>query len=111
MKIKTALYLLLASFGLLGLAFAGTQKPEKTDIGEIEPEDIGEKILIEGKVEKSYSTGDSGFLTVSDGTGNISVVSFDARTHFSEDERIRFSGRVTLYQGELELVVDQFYVP
>jgi DNA/RNA endonuclease YhcR with UshA esterase domain len=100
----------MASIFLLALAVAGTGKPEKVSIGEIDHSYTGEKILVDGKIVEEYSSGDSTFLTVSDGTGNISVVSFDGRTYFSQGEKISFSGRVTLYHGELEVMADEFYM-
>lgn len=110
MKFKTSAYLMMASLSLLALAVAGTGKPGKASVSSIEPSDIGEKVRLEGEVVEAYSSQDSAFLTVSDGTGNISVVSFDGRTFFEEGEEVSFSGRVTLYEGELEVVADEFYL-
>lgn len=109
MKTKTLLCLFLASIGLFALAVAGDQRPEQTSIENISASDLGEQVLIEGKILSSYSTGDTGFFTVSDGNENISVVSFDGRTHFTEGSRIRFSGRLTLYEGKLEVIAKNFY--
>ncbi len=109
MKTKTVFYLFLASIGIFALAVAGDQRPEKTSVENISASDLGEQVFVEGRILDSYSTGDSAFLTVSDGTGNISVVSFDGLTSFAEDSRIRFSGRVTLYEGELEVIAKNFY--
>lgn len=110
MKPKTSIYLLLASLCLLGLSVAGEGKPEEVAVLSLEPSDIGEKVYMEGTVVKAYSSPESAFLTVSDGTGNISVVSFDGRTSFNEGENVSLSGRVTMYEGELEVVADRFYL-
>jgi DNA/RNA endonuclease YhcR with UshA esterase domain len=110
MKLKTSAYLMMASLFLLALAVAGTEKPGKASVSSIEPSDIGEKVRLDGEVVEAYSSRDSAFLTVSDGTGNISVVSFDGRTFFEEGEEVSLSGRVTMYEGELEVVADEFYL-
>lgn len=109
MKTKTLLYLFVASLGLLALSISGEKKPHKTNIGDINASDIGEKIYTEGEVTDFYSSYDSKFLNVSDGTGQISVTSFSSQKNFAEGEKIRFSGQVTLYRGELEIIAEKFY--
>ncbi|MFB6241297.1 MAG: OB-fold nucleic acid binding domain-containing protein [Candidatus Nanosalina sp.] len=93
----------------MALALAGQKMPEEVRIENIDASDMGETVLVEGRILDVSSTGSTAFLTVSDGTGNISVVAFE-RSGFSEDQQIRFSGRVTLYEGKLKIIAREFYL-
>lgn len=100
-------YLVLAALGLLALAFTSAHPVEKTSVENISASDLGEKVKIAGTVKNSSSFSGTSFLNVSDGTGEISVVSFSLGSGFSRGEKVSIIGRVTMYEGELEIVADE----
>lgn len=98
--------LLIASVLLLALAVSGQGRPAERDIGSIEPQDIGQKVHVRGTVTSSSSYESTSFFNISDRSGEIAAVSFDSSKMFSTGEEIAVTGRVTLYQGKLELIVE-----
>lgn len=103
------LELFVASIGLFILALASVQAPEERSIDSVDASDIGEKITLEGEVRGLHSTEDAAFAELEEGTGSIHLVAF-------EDDMLRegsltVSGRVDLYQGDIQLIVEEASAP
>lgn len=107
MKIGRYDYLVLGALGLLALAFTSAQPVEKTSLENISASNLGEKVRISGTVKSSSSFSRTTFLNVSDGTGEIPVVSFSSGSGFPSGENVSVTGRLTMYEGKLEIVADK----
>ncbi|WP_414837725.1 exodeoxyribonuclease VII large subunit [Candidatus Nanosalina sp. VS9-1] len=98
------LKLFLASTGLVILGFSAAQTPQTQKIGSIEASDIGEKVAVEGDISDVYSSGEAWFMEISDSTGSISGVSFSG-SGFTSGQAL-LVGRVEMYDGDLQLVIE-----
>lgn len=97
--------LFLASLGLLILGLSAGQTPEKKSIENIEASDIGEKVTVQGNISSAYSTETASFIELEDSTGKISAVSFSGKGFSSGSALV--VGRVDMYEGELQIVIEQ----
>lgn len=97
--------LLLAGIGLFILSINSVQPPEEVEISSIEASDIGSKVAITGNTSVMYSTEDATFIEIEDDTESIEGVSFNKFTGFEGYSRV--TGRVDLYQGNLQLIVEE----
>lgn len=92
---------------VLGLAvmYASTQlmRPETVSPGDISRENVGENFRVEGNVSDFYRTDSASFFTLNGENSSIQVVDFERRS-FPEGSTLTVTGRIDLYQGELELV-------
>ena len=100
-------FILLASIGLLFLALLGTQPPEKASIHKISPTHLGEKIRVSGTVENYSSFENTVFLTFSGENSSIPVVIFSSSQTFPEGEELLIEGRLTMYEGKMEIIADE----
>ena len=99
------LFLLLAGIGLFTLSILSIQPPEKVKISSIEASDIGAKVAVTGNTSIMYSTDEATFIEIEDKTGRIEAVSFSDFPGFEGSSLV--TGRVDLYQGQLQLIVDE----
>jgi len=98
--------LIVASTFLLLLSVSSHEQIKETDVEDVQPQDIGEKVKIRGTVESFSKYGATTIMTISDNTGSLKAVSFDSNKKFSTDQRIEARGKVTMYKGKLEVVID-----
>lgn len=106
------LSLVLAAAGIvsiyLSIALIG---PQETAIGEIDTTDIGKQVSVAGTVN-SFNTKDGNiFITLGDGTGNITIVMFERtargqRIELNEHDYIEVEGQVNVYKNELEIIAN-----
>ena len=105
MKISLA----VSAIGLIALWFLSA--PQTINIADVR---IGEQARIAGVVEKVFvSAKGNVFLTVSDGTGEISVVLFNShkfRKHFERDQLIEATGMIKEYKGKTEIIAREIKV-
>jgi hypothetical protein len=107
-QIVVALLACLAVVGTLALAaWISREVPEMVPIDGLDRVELGALVMVEGTLEGTWSPGpESTVLTLTDGDGD----GVDAFCDFSCDglrpgARVRVTGRVTLYRGDVELVV------
>lgn len=98
--------LVAASTFLLILSISSHGQVKETEIQDVRPQDIGEKVRIRGSVDSFSKYGATTVMTISDGTESLKAVSFDSNKRFGTGQRIEARGKVTMYKGELEIVVD-----
>ncbi len=112
------LALFTALFGLVGMMFSASYlTPQNVQVKDINRGMLDKEVTVEGLVvgvDQSHKGG-TYFLELMDGTGKIKVVIFESeaseiqKTNISiqnfNKRRINVVGRVTEYQGSLELVL------
>ncbi|MFB6077029.1 MAG: hypothetical protein ABEK12_02775 [Candidatus Nanohaloarchaea archaeon] len=101
------LSLLSAIIGL-GVMYVATGLggPTRVDPGEIDGTLLGETVTVTGRIGDISRSEDGVFFTVSGQSGDIRAVNFDD-ANVTADARYRLVGRVDLYHGDLELVVER----
>ena len=100
----TYLCLLLSVIGLVLLQFSTTVlRPEVVPVEDVESEDIGQTVRVEGAVQDFYSTDSATFFTLEDSTGEIQVVSFNPVETVNGRE-VSVLGNVEMRNGEIQLV-------
>lgn len=100
----TYLCLLLSVLGLVLLQFSTTVlRPDVVPVEDVESEDIGQTVRVEGTVQDFYSTGSATFFTLEDSTGELQVVSFNP-VESGNGQKVSVMGNVELRNGELQLV-------
>ncbi|MBC7249350.1 MAG: hypothetical protein H5T62_03625 [Anaerolineae bacterium] len=88
-----------------------TPAVEVTAIGEIGPDKVGQRLIIEGEITQAASFSQGVKFTVSDGTGQIVLLlwqdvylDFPDRADLRVGTRVRACGTVDEYEGELEII-------
>ncbi|MFQ5815204.1 MAG: exodeoxyribonuclease VII large subunit [Candidatus Hydrothermarchaeaceae archaeon] len=99
---------------LLLLLVSSASQPATVSIGEIDYDEVGSLVSIEGSIASKRVHKDGHiFLKVEDGTGKISTVVFSSEAEkldssilecLVEGRRISVTGRVEEYRGALEVI-------
>lgn len=110
--------LITSLIGLIGLIiFTPSIEVKKVEIQDINRGMIDEEVSIEGVVSdvKSSASKSSYFLTVNDGTGQMSLIIFESQLAHLEDngidiesykgKKVNVVGTVTQYNSQLELIL------
>lgn len=110
--------LITSLIGLIGLIiFTPSIEVKKVEIQDINRGMIDEEVSIEGVVSdvKSSASKSSYFLTVNDGTGQMSLIIFESQLAQLEDngidiesykgKNVNVAGTVTQYNSQLELIL------
>lgn len=110
--------LITSLIGLIGLIiFTPSIEVKKVEIQDINRGMIDEEVSIEGVVSdvKSSASKSSYFLTVNDGTGQMSLIIFESQLTQLEDngidiesykgKKVNVVGTVTQYNSQLELIL------
>lgn len=110
--------LITSLIGLIGLIiFTPSIEVKKVEIQDINRGMIDEEVSIEGVVSdvKSSASKNSYFLTVNDGTGQMSLIIFESQLAQLEDngidiesykgKKVNVAGTVTQYNSQLELIL------
>lgn len=110
--------LITSLIGLIGLIiFTPSIEVKKVEIQDINRGMIDEKVSIEGVVSdvKSSASKSSYFLTVNDGTDQMSLIIFESQLAQLEDngidiesykgKKVNVVGTVTQYNSQLELIL------
>lgn len=110
--------LITSLIGLIGLIiFTPSIEVKKVEIQDINRGMIDEEVIIEGVVSdvKSSASKSSYFLTVNDGTGQMSLIIFESQLAQLEDngidiesykgKKVNVVGTVTQYNSQLELIL------
>lgn len=99
------LELFIAATGLLLLGIMATQTPEEKDIEDLDASDIGAKVNLEGNITDMQRTENAIFMELEGETGDIPLVYFEEGDVGEGPSTV--SGRVDLYQGNLQIIVEQ----
>lgn len=110
--------LITSLIGLIGLIiFTPSIEVKKVEIQDINRGMIDEEVSIEGVVSdvKSSASKSSYFLTVNDGTGQMSLIIFESQLAQLEDngidiesykgKKVNVAGTVTQHNSQLELIL------
>ena len=110
--------LITSLIGLIGLIiFTPSIEVKKVEIQDINRGMIDEEVSIEGVVSdvKASASKSSYFLTVNDGTGQMSLIIFESQLAQLEDngidiesykgKKVNVVGTVTQYNSQLELIL------
>lgn len=81
--------------------------PESVDIDDIGNADIGSSVEVAGTVRDLSKKDDVVFFDLEGEKASIRSVYFGSYLGVEEGEEYTFQGRIEIYQGELELVVDK----
>ena len=83
---------------------ASVQTPQAIDIGSIDASDIGAKVKVTGNISSIFSSEEASFYSIKDGKDSIEAVAFNSMPDIQGFSTV--TGRVDLYQGELQLIID-----
>ncbi|RAP44399.1 OB-fold nucleic acid binding domain-containing protein [uncultured Methanosphaera sp.] len=97
--------------GLIGLIITFTfVTPEQLTINKIDNSKIDNYVEISGTVSSyTITKSNTKIIKITDNTGSINVVIFpstEINMELSEGESIQLTGKVTSYNGQLELILD-----
>ncbi|MFB6115291.1 MAG: exodeoxyribonuclease VII large subunit [Candidatus Nanohalobium sp.] len=97
-------------FSLIGLVLmyqAAGLEPRTVEINQVDRSMIGEKVTIHGTVENLSTNSNTLFFKLTANNTSITAISFRETLFIREGSKIKASGKITLYQGELEIVVNK----
>ncbi|HLC67632.1 MAG TPA: OB-fold nucleic acid binding domain-containing protein [archaeon] len=80
--------------------------PDMTTIGSLSEKDAGKHVVLNATVLTKSTSGNNVFMTIYDGTGNITAVVFNARVTVKSGDNVTVTGQVNVYKGELEIIAD-----
>jgi aspartyl/asparaginyl-tRNA synthetase len=103
--------LAVSAAGLLALwVLAGLFEAKEVSIAEIDENLVECRVRVSAQVASSYRNQETLFLELYDGTGKIKAVVFKAEGErfagIGKNSFAEFSGKVKLYKGELEIIVE-----
>ena len=108
---RIALVALLASISGIALLFAMAEsiEPKEMKIGEIGFEDDGLYAKVNARIESFSQRQGIAFMQLYDGTGKIRAIAFEAEKFLELEKGMLagFEGKIQIYKGELELVVEK----
>lgn len=81
--------------------------PDKVSVSQIGDGLLGESVRVSGTVRDLSNTEDAVFFDLEGEESEIRAVYFGSSLDVEEGERYIFDGRVDIYRGELEIVVDR----
>ena len=92
--------------GLLAMAWlAANPDFDAAPTGSLSPEDVGRGVKVCGNVEGKFTSRNGHtFFTLTDGTGSVKVVVFNSTRAVVGGGSVCVTGRVDLYEGDLEVV-------
>lgn len=82
-------------------------EPESFDINQLQRSWQGRKVVLTGNVSDPYKAGGHSFFELDDGTGRINAVAFNSELELEEGQSVSVEGRLSMYEGQLEVIVDE----
>lgn len=107
------LCLICSVIGLVVLFFGVQLKEAKViEISKINKENLGEEIVVEGRVTNKYYNGEHLFFDLEGDKEKINIVVFKNSLEGSnidpkkikQSDKVRVTGKVEIYNGELEII-------
>lgn len=83
---------------------------ETSNISELSIKDINKKIKVEGTPTKQKLIGENLFFTIENNNSNLIAIAFGINETLSKNQRYYFEGRITLYNNDIEIIVDKIYL-
>ncbi len=104
--------LIVTVVGLLGIIFlSGYVNPEKLTIKQIDKSKIDNQVELDVKIDSIKKTkSNTQIIKITDNTGSINLVIFpstDFKTKLIKGQKITLVGRVTQYNGNLEIILEE----
>lgn len=110
MKHKKA-YKISAALAIIGLTLMYASsiyiQIEEVDAAEIKSSWQGKNVVAEGEAVNVTRSDEHLFFDLKDETGSILVVDFNSRTSLSRGEEVEVTGKVEVYEGELEIIAEE----
>ncbi|QKQ98746.1 hypothetical protein GKQ38_04440 [Candidatus Nanohaloarchaea archaeon] len=106
---KEGLYRLAFLLALAGLTLmygATFLEPQKVHVSELKPAMVGEKVKISGTVQEP-SGSKHFFFTLKEGNSTVRAVKFDTSPGYTSGAEVTVTGEITMYKGELEIIVQK----
>ncbi len=107
MKKDKLLLTALAVTGLFTMYQAAGVPPEKIKISKIDRSMAGQKVTVTGKIQELAKAEKTLFFDLENGTNQIPAVSFRENMLVTEHQEVKASGKITIYRGRTELVVNK----
>lgn len=102
------LSLILVLVGLTTIYASSTVlSPEKVSISDISESELGESVRVVGAVRDLSTTDETVFFDLEGEKAAIRAVYFGSGLDIEEGGTYTFEGRLDIYQGEMELIVDR----
>lgn len=101
---RTAVALILAGIGIIYGAetvYSTEQKP----LAEVSRDDIGERVKVPATIQSVSRTEKVSFITAQE-RPDFDIVSFTPMTEIREGDDVMITGKVDMYEGDLEIIVD-----
>ncbi len=99
---------LTALAGVVALyIFSQTTEPYTISIDKIMDSDIGKRVVVEGIVKNIYENSSTLFFDLYGNSHKISAVVFKNKHTVQENIVVRVTGRVSLYKGRAEIIVEK----
>lgn len=98
--------------GLMGIILlSGYVHPEKLSIKQIDKSKIDNQIEVDATIKSITKTkSNTQIIKLTDKTGSIDLIIFsstDFNTNLTKNQKINVIGRVTQYNGQLELILEE----
>ncbi len=84
-----------------------TYELDVSNIEDIDLSSINAYVKIDAKIISQSLINKNIFLEIKDNTGKIKAMSFDTNFKLDETKKYYIVGKVSLYKGELELIIDE----
>ena len=103
--------LVMAIAGILALfGIATVMEPVRMEIGQIDATDSGKIVRVYATIESISMPEETAFITLNDGTGTITGVIFKSSrinsSIFNKTDVVDTTGRVSVYRGEIEIIIE-----
>ena len=93
---------------LLGIVMI--MEPVRMEIRQIDETDAGKIVKVYATIESIRMPDETAFLMLNDGSGNITGVIFKSSsinsTEFNKGDNVITTGRVSVYKGKIEIIVE-----
>ena len=100
--------LIVSVLGLIAILFSSqTIVPEIVEIGDINENNIGQYISIEGVVTDLDSSGNTTFIEISDDVNSIKGIIFEGNLNkeIFEGDELKLFGNIEIYKNEIEIII------
>jgi len=105
------LSLTIAIIGIIALFFiVQSIEPRQVSISELSSSSVGEFVIISGKAGDVYNNGGTLFFSLSNDDRSIKVVMFQSSLEIEQGALIEVTGKVALYENELEIIASSIGV-
>ena len=101
---RTALALILIGVGIIYGAET-VYDTEQQALAEVSEDDIGERVKVPATIRSVKRTQDVAFITAQERPG-FEIVSFTPMKDVREGDTVTITGKVDMYEGDLEIIVD-----